>query len=329
MPYIANQERYRQMIYNRCGDSGLLLPAISLGLYRNFGEDTPYEQAKEILLTAFDNGITHFDLANNYGEPNGSAETLFGQILHKELPSYRDEMIISTKAGYDMWPGPYGDGGSRKYMLASLDQSLHRLGIEYVDIYYSHRYDPDTPLEETVSALDTAVKQGKALYAGVSNYPANIMEKTIALFKQYQTPFVAHQAQYSMFLREPEEQLFPLLEEKGLGTIVYQPLFQGLLSTKYQDGIPEDSRIAQNVDSISSDQITPDRIAKVQQLKEIADNRGQSVPQLALAWVLRRKTVSSALIGVRNVEQLMENIKTVENLSFTEEELQELERILG
>ncbi|MGN8647500.1 aldo/keto reductase [Gracilibacillus sp. HCP3S3_G5_1] len=329
MPYIANQERYQQMTYNRCGDSGLLLPAISLGLYRNFGEDTPYDQAKEIILTAFDNGITHFDLANNYGESNGSAESLFGQIVSTELSAYRDELIIATKAGYEMWPGPYGDGGSRKYLLASLDQSLQRLGIDYVDIYYSHRYDQDTPLEETISALDTAVKQGKALYAGVSNYPADIMEEVIPLFKQYQTPFVVHQTQYSMFLREPEDQLFPLLEKEGLGAIVYQPLFQGLLSTKYQDGIPEGSRIAQNVDSISSDQITPDRIAKVQQLKEIADNRGQSVPQLAIAWVLKRKSVSSALIGVRNVEQLIENRETVENLSFTHEEVQAIDSILS
>lgn len=328
MPYIANQERYQLMTYNRCGDSGLLLSAISLGLYRNFGADTPYQQAKDIILTAFDNGITHFDLANNYGEPNGSAETLFGQIFRTELATYRDEMIIATKAGYDMWPGPYGDGGSRKYMLASLDQSLHRLGLDYVDIYYSHRYDPDTPLEETVSALDTAVKQGKALYAGVSNYPADIIEEVIALFKQYRTPFVVNQVQYSMFLREPEKRLFPLLEKEGLGAIVYQPLFQGLLSTKYQNGIPEDSRIAQNVDSISSDQITHDRLAKVQQLKEIADNRGQSVPQLAIAWVLKRKSVSSALIGVRNVEQLIENMKTVENLSFTNEEDQAINSIL-
>ncbi len=329
MTYIADEKRYNSMIYNRCGDSGLLLPAVSLGLYRNFGEKTPFKTAEKLIEIAFDNGITHFDLANNYGEPNGSAEKLFGQILKKALNGYRDEMIIATKAGYDMWPGPYGDGGSKKYMLASLDQSLKRLDLDYVDIYYSHRYDPDTPLEETVSALGTAVRSGKAVYAGVSNYPVTVMREVIKLFKQENIPFIAHQPQYSMFLREPEQELFPLLEEMGVGAVVYQALFQGLLTTKYVDGIPRDSRLADKVDSISTDQLTEERTKKVLNLQNIASERNQTVAQLAIAWALKRKPVSSVVIGVRNIEQLNENIGALNNTTFSNDELLKIDRILA
>lgn len=316
------------MVYNRCGNSGLKVPAISLGLYRNFDESESYASAKEMVLTAFDMGITHFDLANNYGDPSGSTEETFGKIIKNELRRYRDELLIATKAGYDMWPGPYGDHGSRKYMLASLDQSLTRLGLDYVDIYYSHRYDPDTPLEETIGALDTAVKQGKALYVGVSNWPAEVTKRAIPLFHELRTPFIVHQPQYSMFLRDPEDDLFPVLEESGKSAIVYQPLYQGLLTTKYQDGIPSDSRVAKKVDSISADQVTEDRIEKVRQLKELAEKRGQSVPQLALSWVLQQKAVASALIGASNPTQLIENVQALDNLDFSSEELRKIEEIL-
>lgn len=328
MNYIPSKSRYDNMMYNRIGKSGLKVPAISLGLYRNFGETESYENAKKMILSAFSHGITHLDLANNYGEPPGSAEETLGMILSKELSHYRDELLISTKAGYDMWPGPYGEFGSRKYMLASLDQSLTRLGLDYVDIYYSHRFDPDTPIEETVDALDTAVKQGKALYIGVSNWPIEATRKAVTLFRESKTPFVVHQPQYSMFLRDPEVDLFPVLEEEGLGAIVYQPLYQGLLTTKYQNGIPNDSRVGKNVDSISKDQVTLDRIEKVGKLKKVAIQRNQSVPQLAISWVLRHKTVASALIGASNVVQLEENIKAINNLDFSEQELKDIESIL-
>ncbi|MBB5325733.1 L-glyceraldehyde 3-phosphate reductase [Anoxybacillus tepidamans] len=328
MTYVADAKRYDQMIYNYCGKSGLKVPAISLGLYRNFGSTDDFENAKNMIFTAFDLGITHFDLANNYGEPRGSAEEIFGKILVQELKGYRDELLISTKAGYDMWPGPYGDFGSRKYMLASLDQSLKRLQLDYVDIYYSHRYDPNTPLEETIGALDAAVKQGKALYVGISNYPLEKTKEAIKLFRELNTPFIVHQFQYSMFLRDGENGMFDLLEEEGIGAIVYQPLYQGLLTMKYVNGIPKTSRIAQNVDSISADQITEERIEKVKKLNVLAERRGQSVPQLAISWVLRQKAVASALIGARNPEQIVENVKSIQNLSFTEEELTEIENIL-
>jgi L-glyceraldehyde 3-phosphate reductase len=281
-----------------------------------------------MLFTAFNLGITHFDLANNYGEPNGSAEELFGNILAKDLKGYRDELVIATKAGWDMWPGPYGDFGSRKYLLASLDQSLKRLGLDYVDIYYHHRPDPSTPLEETVLALDAAVKQGKALYAGISNYSAERTREAVQIFRELKTPFIVNQFQYSMFLRDAEDGLFNVLEEEEIGAIVYQPLYQGLLTTKYVNGIPADSRVARGVNSISADQVTRERIEKVQKLKAIADARGQNVPQLALAWVLRQKSVASALIGASRTEQIVENVKALENLSFTDEELASIEEIL-
>jgi L-glyceraldehyde 3-phosphate reductase len=271
MTYIPRETRYTQMVYNYCGHSGLKVPAISLGLYRNFGRNDSFENAKKMIQTAFDLGITHFDLANNYGEPSGSAEETFGKIFTHELKGYRDEVLIATKAGYDMWPGPYGDFGSRKSMLASLDQSLKRMQLDYVDIYYSHRYDPHTPIEETVGAIDTAVRQGKALYVGISNYPVEKTLEAAKLFKELKTPFIMHQFQYSMFLRGAEEGLFDTHEQEGIGSIVYQPLYQGLLTTKYVNGIPADSRVAKKVDSISEDQVTADRIQKVQKLKEIAD----------------------------------------------------------
>ena len=328
MTYKPNSNRYDKMAYNYFGRSGLKVPAISLGLYRNFGASDDYMNAKNMITTSFDLGITHFDLANNYGEPSGSAEETFGKIVKSELAGYRDELLIATKAGYDMWPGPYGEWGSRKYMLSSLDQSLKRLDLDYVDIYYSHRYDPNTPLEETVGALDTAIKQGKALYVGVSNYPADVTRQVIKLFKELKTPFVSHQPNYSMFLRDAEEELFDVLEDGGIGAIVFQPLYQGLLTTKYVDGIPNDSRVAKGVDSISADQVTNDRVEKVQKLKLIANQRGQTVAQLAIAWTLRNKAVASALIGASRIEQITENVKALENLAFSVDELAAIDNIL-
>lgn len=329
LSYIPKENRYEQMRYNYLGKNGLKVPAISLGLYRNFGDTDDFADAKKMITTAFDLGITHFDLANNYGEPSGSAEINFGRILNEELSNYRDELLIATKAGYDMWPGPYGEWGSRKYMLSSLDQSLKRLKLDYVDIYYSHRYDPQTPLEETVGALDTAVRQGKALYVGVSNYPADVTRKVIKLFKELKTPFVSHQPNYSMFLRDAENELFNVLDEGGIGAIVFQPLYQGLLSTKYVQGIPNDSRVAKGVDSISAEQVTKERIEKVQKLKAIAAERNQSVAQMAIAWTLRHQVVASALIGASKTEQVIENVGALDNLSFTFEELQAIDNILG
>lgn len=328
MTYVPKETRYNEMVYNYCGNSGLKVPAISLGLYRNFGATDDFQNAKKMIQTAFDLGITHFDLANNYGEPSGSAEETFGTILMQELKGYRDELLIATKAGYGMWPGPYGDFGSRKYMLSSLDQSLKRLQLDYVDIYYSHRYDPNTPIEETACALDTAVKQGKALYVGISNYPVDKTVEAARLFKELKTPFIMHQFQYSMFLRGAEDGLFYAHDQEGIGSIVYQPLYQGLLTTKYVNGIPADSRVAKKVDSISEDQVTADRIEKVQKLKNIAKARGQNVPQLALAWVLNQKTVATALIGASSPEQIIENVKAIEHLDFTSEELEAINEIL-
>jgi L-glyceraldehyde 3-phosphate reductase len=327
--YLPSEARYDKMIYNNCGKSGLKIPAISLGLYRNFESTSTLENARNMIFTAFDLGITHFDLANNYGVPNGSAEEIFGEILATDLKGYRDELLIATKAGWGMWPGPYGDFGSRKYLLSSLDQSLKRMQLDYVDIYYHHRPDYETPLEETVLALDAAVKQGKALYAGISNYPADRTREAARLFKELKTPFVVNQFQYSMFLRSPEDGLFEALEDEGIGAIVYQPLYQGLLTSKYVNGIPTDSRVAKGVDSISADQVTPERIEKVQKLSKIAERRGQNLPQLALVWVLRQKAVSSALIGASRPEQIIDNVKALENVSLTEEELNEIESILN
>lgn len=327
MTYKPNVGRYDEMIYNRCGRSGLKLPAVSLGLFRNFSKEDGYDNPRKLIQTAFDSGITHFDLANNYGA--GNAEVVFGKILKQDFANYRDEMIISTKAGYHMWPGPYGDWGSRKYMIASLDQSLRRLDLDYVDIYYSHRYDPNTPLEETAGALDSVVKQGKALYVGVSNYPAEETRKISKIFKEMKTPFIAHQPQYSMFIRDPEEKLFPVLEEEGIGAIVFQPLFQGLLTGKYMDGIPSDSRVAKKVQYFSENDLTKERLLKVEKLTKIAKIRGQSLAQLAIAWVLRQKSVTSALIGASTSEQLIENVESIKKLSFSDNELHSIDDILS
>lgn len=327
MTYHPSDDRYSKMVFNRCGQSGLDIPAISLGLFRNFDQADGYDNPRRLIQTAFDHGITHFDIANNYG--NGYAEEVFGRILKADFKDFRDEMIISTKAGYGMWPGPYGDGGSRKYMIASLDQSLRRLGLDYVDIYYSHRPDPSTPIEETAYALDHLVKQGKALYIGISNYNAEQTKHISVIFRDLKTPFIVHQPKYSMFMREPEKTLFPVLEEKGIGAIVFQPLFQGLLTNKYIDRIPGDSRAKKNIAHFSVDDITKERIQKVKALATLAYDRNQSVAQLAIAWVLHQKAVTSALIGASTPEQLIENVNAVQHLSFTDDELQAIDDILS
>nr|WP_041450189.1 aldo/keto reductase [Amphibacillus xylanus] len=329
MSHLANPSRYQEMIYRRLGHSGLKVPVISLGLYRNFGESSRFDQATETILTAFDLGITHFDLANNYGEPNGSAEEFFGQVLRDNLAGYRDELLISTKSGYDMWPGPYGEWLSRKHLIASLDQSLRRLGLDYVDIYYAHRYDPKTPIEETAYALDQVVRQGKALYVGVSNFPAEAIEEIDSFFDALGTPFIGNQLNYSMFLRQPEVDVFPVLEKLIKGAVVYQPLYQGLLTEKYLNDIPSNSRMAQNVDSLSRGQLTQDRIKKVQRLSQIAKERDQTMAQLAIAWTLQQKSVASSLIGVSSKQQLIENVASIQNLTFTKDEMDQIELILS
>jgi L-glyceraldehyde 3-phosphate reductase len=311
------------MRYRRCGRSGLELPAISLGLWQNFGGDRPYETGRELARRAFDAGITHFDLANNYGPPYGSAEENFGRILRDDLGRYRDELIISTKAGYDMWPGPYGDRGSRKYLLASLDQSLGRMGLDYVDIFYSHRADPDTPLEETMGALDTAVRQGKALYAGISSYSAARTREAAAILRALGTPLLIHQPSYSMLNRWIEPELLDVLEEEGAGCIGFSPLAQGVLTDRYLDGIPEGSRASRD-GSLSPDQLNEQTIAKVRALNEIAGRRGQSLAQMALAWTLRDPRVTSTLIGASSLEQLEANLAALDRLDFSEEELAEI-----
>lgn len=326
LTYKPSESRYSEMVYNHCGKSGLKLPAVSLGLFRSFSKSDGYDNPRELIQTAFDHGITHFDIANNYGA--GNAEKVFGEILKQDFQGYRDEMIISTKAGYDMWPGPYGDWGSRKYMISSLDQSLKRLDLDYVDIYYSHRHDPNTPLEETAGALDTLVKQGKALYVGISNYPAKETREMAALFRELKTPFIIHQPQYSMFIREPEKELFPALEDEGIGAIVFQPLFQGMLTSKYIDEIPNDSRVAKKIDYFSADDITKERIEKVRKLMVIAKERNQTMAQLAIAWALHQKSVVSALIGASKKDQLIENIGAIHHLAFTKEELVAIDNIL-
>lgn len=328
MIYLANKERYENMVYNRCGRSGLMLPAISLGLWHNFGGVDSFENGRDMLRTAFDLGITHFDLANNYGPPPGSAEEMFGEILKKDFKPYRDEMVISTKAGYRMWDGPYGEWGSKKYLIASLDQSLKRMGLDYVDIFYSHRPDPNTPLEETMAALDLIVKQGKALYVGISSYDAEQTEKAINILQDLGTPLLIHQPRYSMFDRWIEDGLQAVLEKYGVGSIAFCPLEQGLLTTKYLNGIPEDSRAAKSTGYLQKDAITPEVIEKVKKLNEIAKERGQTLAQMALAWVLREGKVTSALIGASSASQIVENVKALDNLSFTEEELAEIDRIL-
>jgi L-glyceraldehyde 3-phosphate reductase len=313
------------MQYRRTGRSGLLLPAISLGLWHNFGGERPLETQRAIIRGAFDLGITHFDLANNYGPPYGSAEENFGRILASDLRAYRDELVVSTKAGYDMWPGPYGDWGSRKYLLASLDQSLARMGLEYVDIFYSHRHDPDTPLEETLGALDSAVRQGKALYVGVSSYSAARTREAVELFRELGTPLLIHQPSYSMFNRWIEEELLDVLGDEGVGCIVFSPLAQGLLTDRYLGGVPPDSRVATG-GAMSQGMLSEENLTKVRALDSIAKRRQQALAQMALAWTLRDARVTSTLIGASSVEQLEENVAALENLSFSDEELAEIDQ---
>jgi L-glyceraldehyde 3-phosphate reductase len=313
------------MPYRRCGRSGVQLPAISVGLWNNFGDDQPLQTQRDVLRRAFDLGVTHFDLANNYGPPPGSAEINFGRIFREDFAPYRDELIISTKAGYDMWPGPYGEWGSRKYLLASLDQSLQRMGLDYVDIFYSHRFDPDTPLEETLGAVDTAVKQGKALYAGISSYSGEKTAEAVKIFRELGTPLLIHQPSYSMLNRWIEEDLLDVLEQEGVGCIVFSPLGQGMLTDKYLHGIPEDSRAAKD-GFLKKDFISDDNLSRIRALNEIAERRGQSLAQMAVAWTLRDPRVTSALIGVRNVEQLEDSMGALQKLDFSDEELTEIER---
>jgi L-glyceraldehyde 3-phosphate reductase len=329
MNYAANEGRYVDMPYNRSGKSGLKLPPISFGLWHNFGGVDLFENSRALARHAFDLGITHFDLANNYGPPTGSAEEVFGQILKKDLLPYRDELIIATKAGYRMWDGPYGERGSRKSMLASLDQSLKRLGMDYVDIYYSHRFDAETPLEETMSALDQAVRQGKALYVGVSNYNAEQTAQAAAILKGLGTPFIIHQVHYSMFERRLEQGLQDILEKEGVGSIAYSPLARGLLTDRYLENIPADSRAAGGSVFLRPEDITEDKIAKSRLLNVLAQERGQSLAQMALAWVLRKGHVTSALIGASKVSQLDDNVAALEQPDFTQEELDLIDSILN
>jgi L-glyceraldehyde 3-phosphate reductase len=325
MTYVPAEDRYERMVYRRSGRSGLQLPAVSLGLWWNFGHDHSPDVQRDTLRRAFDLGITHFDLANNYGPPYGSAEERFGRALAEDLGPYRDELIVSTKAGYDMWPGPYGEWGSRKYLLASLDQSLKRMGLDYVDIFYSHRFDPDTPLEETMGALDTAVRQGKALYVGISSYSAEKTREAAAILHDLRTPFVIHQPSYSMLNRWIEPELLDTLEELGLGCIVFSPLAQGMLTDKYLDGVPEGSRAARP-SSLSPDLLTDQALEKIRALNEIAARRGQSLAQMAIAWTLRDERVTSALIGASSVEQLEDSLGALDRLDFSDEELAEIDR---
>jgi L-glyceraldehyde 3-phosphate reductase len=325
MPYNASDDRYQQMHYRRCGASGVQLPAISLGLWNNFGDDRPLETQRAILRRAFDLGVCHFDLANNYGPPAGSAETNFGRILREDFLPYRDELIISTKAGYDMWPGPYGEWGSRKYLLASLDQSLTRMGLDYVDIFYSHRFDPDTPLEETLGAVDTAVKQGKALYAGISSYSGARTEDAVRIFGELGTPFLIHQPSYSLLNRWIETDLLDVLGEEEIGCIVFSPLGQGMLTDKYLNGIPEDSRAAKD-GFLKKSFLTDENLARVRALNEVAQGRGQSLAQMAIAWTLRDERITSSLIGASSVRQLEDSLGALDNLDFSDDELSEIDQ---
>ncbi|WP_028058945.1 L-glyceraldehyde 3-phosphate reductase [Candidatus Solirubrobacter pratensis] len=324
MPYAAAEDRYDHMPYRRCGRSGLKLPAISLGLWNNFGDDRPLQMQRDIIRRAFDLGITHIDLANNYGPPAGSAEINFGRVFKEDLAPYRDELIISTKAGYDMWPGPYGEWGSRKYLLASLDQSLSRMGLDYVDIFYSHRFDPDTPLEETIGALETAVHQGKALYVGISSYSAERTEEALAIARTARIPLVIHQPSYSMLNRWIEPELLETCGEEGLGIIAFSPLGQGLLTDRYLHGIPEDSRAAKD-GFLKRDFVNEDNLARVRGLNEIAQRREQTLAAMALSWVLRDERVTSALIGASSVRQLEANVAALQRLDFTPDELAEID----
>lgn len=326
--YLANPERYQSMPYFPCGESGLRLPAISLGLWHNFSDNSPLGVMKELCFTAFDAGITHFDLANNYGPPPGSAEENFGRICREEFSAHRDEMIITTKAGYTMWDGPYGDFGSRKYLLASLDASLKRLGLPYVDIFYHHRPDPNTPLEETMGSLDQAVKSGKALYAGLSNYDGATMEKAAAILKELHCPFVLNQNRYSIFDRTIEKNgLKKAAVRQNKGIIAFSPLAQGMLTDRYLNGIPEDSRIRTDGRFLKESSLSEPMLAKIRQLNQIASDRGQTLSQMALAWILRDKAVTSVLIGASKPSQILENVKAVENTAFSEEEIREIDRI--
>ena len=325
MPWVAAEDRYESMPYRRCGRSGLKLPAISLGLWQNFGSDRPLETGRAILRRAFDLGITHFDLANNYGPPYGSAEENFGRILAKDLAPYRDELVISSKAGYDMWPGPYGDWGSRKYLLSSLDQSLQRMGLDYVDIFYSHRADPETPLEETMGALDAIVRSGKALYVGVSSYSAARTEEAVRILRELGTPLLIHQPSYSLLNRWIESELLDVLGRDGVGCIVFSPLAQGLLTDRYLDGIPEDSRVRAG-NYFAENLITEENLARVRALNEIAQRRGQTLAQMAVAWVLRDERVTSALVGASSVGQLEQTVGALDRREFDAEELAEIDR---
>ena len=329
MDYIASEDRYERIAYRRCGRSGIKLPAISVGLWHNFGHVDVFENFRKILWKAFDSGITHFDLANNYGPPPGSAEENFGIILKKDLGKYRDEMIISTKAGYLMWPGPYGEWGSRKYLISSLDQSLKRMQLDYVDIFYSHRPDPITPLEETMGALAQAVRQGKALYAGVSNYPAEMTQQAAVLLREMGVSCLIHQPKYSMFERWVEGGLLDVLEKNGIGCIPFSPLAQGMLTDRYLQGIPEGSRASKPHGFLKKEHLTDNKIEKVRKLNEIAVSRKQSLAQMAIAWLLKDQRITSVLVGVSSTEQLEDNLGTLENLAFSEDELKSIEKILA
>ncbi|MBO6522267.1 MAG: aldo/keto reductase [Balneolaceae bacterium] len=321
--------QYEQIPYRKCGNSGLYLPILSLGLWHNFGGLQTPEKVDEMLSWAFERGITHFDLANNYGPPPGSAEEQFGRALKTVFQGRRDELIISSKAGFGMWPGPYGDGGSRKFLIASCNQSLKRMGLEYVDIFYHHRPDPDTPLEESMRALEQIIRSGKALYAGISNYPAELAKEAIQMLKSWGVPVVIHQPKYNMFVREPEEGLFDVLEEEGIGSIPFSPLAQGLLTNKYIHGIPDGSRLADPQGFLQPEDLTENRLEQIKRLNTLAESRGQSLAQLALVWVLRQKAVTTALIGISSVKQLEDNLEALDNLELTEEELSEIESILS
>ncbi|WP_336993720.1 L-glyceraldehyde 3-phosphate reductase [Lelliottia amnigena] len=329
MVFQADKTRYESMQYRRCGQSGLRLPAVSLGLWHNFGDSTLTENSRQLLQRAFELGITHFDLANNYGPPPGSAESNFGRIFREDFHPYRDELVISTKAGYTMWDGPYGDWGSRKYLIASLDQSLKRMGLEYVDIFYHHRPDPETPLRETMKALDHIVRQGKALYVGLSNYPAELARQAIDILDDLGTPCLIHQPKYSMFERAPEEGLLSVLQEKGVGCIPFSPLAGGQLTDRYLNGIPADSRAASKSRFLNADQVSDEKLSKVRQLNALAERRGQKLSQMALAWVLRHDTVTSVLIGASKTSQIEDAVGMLNNLHFTAEELEAIDAILN
>lgn len=331
MTYVADSKRYEKISYRRCGNSGIKLPLISLGLWHNFGKIDNLENCRNILHTAFDNGITHFDLANNYGPPPGAAEETFGRIFKEDFKQYRDELIISSKAGYKMWEGPYGDFGSKKYLVSSLDQSLKRMGLEYVDIFYHHRPDPQTPLEETMEALRLIVQQGKALYVGISNYKAEEAQKAIEILKELGTPCLIHQARYSMFDRWVEDALLDVLEKEKVGCITFSSLAQGLLTNKYLNGIPDDSRVGRHLQNgaITEANVTNSVIDKVKQLNEIAENRNQSLAQMALAWILKDKRITSVILGASKAAQVEEGVEAVKNIDFTKDELEKIEDILN